>query len=177
VTEIDSNALSQAHIRALQASDVAAFQNLRLMALHQHPQAFFTSPEEQAAMPLSAVAHSIEPGAEQFVLGAFCADQLVGTMGLQRQRPRKLAHKAEIWAVYVHPDQRAQGLAQALLRSTLERARTMPGLTQVKLGVASINHAAIALYQQFGFVRYGVEPHCLLIDGTYYDEDWMQLTL
>lgn len=174
---VQTGAHSGFTIRALQADDAAAFQVLRLQALHAHPHAFFTSHEEQAAMPLPAVAQGIAPSPTQFVLGAWVNEQLVGTMGLQRLRPQKRAHKAEVWGVYVDPAQRGQGIAQALLLTTLARARTISGLRQVQLGVASINHAAIALYQQHGFVRYGVEPQCLHIDGVDYDEDWMALAL
>lgn len=164
-------------IRALQADDAAAFQVLRLQALRAHPEAFLTSPEEQAAMPLSAVAQGIAPGPMQCVWGAWVGDQLVGTMGLQRKAAQKMRHKAEVWGVYVQPAQRGQGIAQALLLTTLAHARTMSGLRQVQLGVASNNHPAIALYQQHGFVRYGIEPQCLHMDGLDYDEDWMALAL
>lgn len=164
-------------LRALQASDAAAFQALRLQALHAQPDAFAASAHEQAAMSLQAVAQGIAPGPRQWVLGAWDGAQLVGILGLQRAGAPKLAHKAQIWGVYVQPDYRGQGMAHALLGHALEHARRLPGLEVVQLGVASHNHAALALYQRHGFVRYASEPRALCVDGVYIDEDWMALHL
>ena len=67
----------------------------------------------------------------------------------------------------------AFGRSPEILARTLAHARSMPGVQQVHLGVLSSNHAAIALYQRHGFVRYGVEPRCVYAAGAYHDEDWM----
>ena len=160
-------------LRALEAADAAAFQALRLQALREHPAAFFASPEEQAAMSLEIVAQGLGPSAQRWAIGAWQGEQLIATMGLQRHLRFKLAHKAEIWGVYVAPTHRGQGIAHAMLARTLTYARSMPGVQQVHLGVLSSNHAAIALYQRHGFVRYGVEPRCVYAAGAYHDEDWM----
>ena len=165
------------NLRPLQAADATAFHALRMQALQTHPQAFATSAEEQATLPLENQAQRLQPSATAWVLGAWVNGQLVGTIGLQRRIPAKLAHKADLWGVYVHPAQRGLGIAQALLTTTVQHARTMLGLQQLQLGVASHNHAAIALYQRAGFVRFAVEPRCLCVDGVCYDEDWMLLTL
>lgn len=164
-------------LRTLQAADAAAFHALRMQALHSHPQAFATSPEEQAALPLPNLAQRLQPSATAWVLGAWVNGQLVGTVGLQRHSPTKLAHKADLWGVYVDPAQRGRGIGQALLSTTVHRARTMLGLQQLRLSVSSLNHAAIALYQRTGFVRFATEPRSLCVGGVFYDEDWMVLTL
>lgn len=164
-------------LRTFAPSDAAAFQTLRLQALQAHPAAFFSSPEEQADMPLDAVAQGICPSPDSWAIGAWHNDQLVATMGLQRHQPLKLAHKAEIWGVYVAPAFRGQGIAHAMLARTLSHARSMQGLQQVQLGVLSSNHGAIALYLHHGFVRFGTEPRCVYAEGRYHDEDWMLCAL
>lgn len=161
----------------MQASDAATFQTLRLQALHAQPDAFAASADEQAAMSLQAVAQGIAPGPKQWVLGAWDGTQLVGMLGLQRAGALKLAHKAQIWGMYVPPGYRGQGMAHALLGHALAHARCLPGLEVVQLGVARHNHAARALYQRHGFVRYASEPRALCVDGVYVDEDWMALQL
>ena len=95
---------------------------------------------------------------------------LVGTTGLQRERARKLAHKAFIWGVYVAPPFRNRGVGRLLLREALAHAALMPGLRQVSLGANSANPASIALYKSVGFEPFGVEKGFLLVDGVLYDE-------
>lgn len=165
------------HCRPLTPLDVQGFHALRMQALIEHPKAFATSPEEQAALPLAFLEQALAATPEQWVLGMWLGDELMGCAGLQRKKPAKLAHKADIWGVYVHPAHRRQGWADALLSNVLERAHNMPGLLQVQLGVSSHNTAAIALYQRHGFVRFGTEPRSLCVDGVFYDEDWMSLQL
>jgi ribosomal protein S18 acetylase RimI-like enzyme len=52
--------------------------------------------------------------------------------------------------LWVQPEHRNQGIAQALARECLTRFRTM-NLTQVRLDTAAQNDAARALFQQLGF--------------------------
>lgn len=48
---------------------------------------------------------------------------------------------------------------------------------QLTLAVVRQNHAAIALYQQAGFVTYGIEPRALKTEAGYADEVLMGLRL
>ena len=54
--------------------------------------------------------------------------------------------------VAVHPDYRRQGIARQLTRKAVERARAR-GISAVWLHVRQENHAAIALYQEQGFIE------------------------
>ncbi|MDQ2780698.1 MAG: GNAT family N-acetyltransferase, partial [Pseudomonadota bacterium] len=58
----------------------------------------------------------------------------------------------------------------ALLQSALDCAAQMPGLYQITLSVTAGNAAAERLYAAFGFVRCGLLPRALEIDGVYHDE-------
>ena len=90
-------------IRTLQMADAAFFQALRLDALRECPSSFSSSYEEECHLPLSRVGERLVPTPEHAVFGAFEDCALVGTVGLRRERPGKLAHKAVIWGVYVAP--------------------------------------------------------------------------
>jgi RimJ/RimL family protein N-acetyltransferase len=164
-------------IRVLVAEDAAAFQSLRLSALKECPTAFSSSYEEECDIPLSRVAERIAPAPGHAILGAFDAGGLVGTVGLHRERARKLAHKAVIWGVYVAPSFRKRGLGRRLLESALTHAASMPGLRQVTLGANAANSASIALYRSVGFEPFGVERGFLLVDGVLEDEIHMACLL
>jgi RimJ/RimL family protein N-acetyltransferase len=157
-------------IRVLLADDAAAFQELRLLALRECPTAFSSSYEEECDIPLTRVAERLAAAPDRAVFGAFEDGRLVGTVGLVRERHRKLSHKAFVWGVYVAPAFRKRGVASRLLRTALDHAAAMSGLRQVNLGVTASNLASIALYKSLGFEPFAVEKGFLLVDGVLHDE-------
>ena len=154
----------------LQAGDAEAFRTFRLAALRECPTAFSSSYEEECDVPLPQAAARLAPDRDRAVFGAFDGERLVGSVGLQRERPRKLAHKALIWGVYVAPAFRQRGIGRTLLQHALAHAASMPGLLRVTLGVNTANSAAIALYESVGFEPFGLERAFLLVDGVLHDE-------
>jgi RimJ/RimL family protein N-acetyltransferase len=164
-------------LRTLDSADAASFKALRLAALRECPTAFSSSYEEECDIPLAEAAQRLTPNRERAIFGAFEGGDLVGTVGLQREGRRKLAHKAVIWGVYVAPALRGRGVARQLLERALAHARSMPDLLQITLGVNTTNTAAIALYESMGFERFGLERGFLRIDGVLHDELHMMLTL
>lgn len=57
-------------------------------------------------------------------------------------------------SVYVHPDHRGRGVARALLRELVERARQR-GVHVMVGGIDADNHASIALHRALGFEHAG----------------------
>jgi len=161
-------------IRVLQESDIEAYQQLRLRGLRTNPEAFGSTYEREAKFTRETIAARIRPTDDKFVLGAFddsCA--LVGIVTFVRDEGLKVRHKGSIYGMYVAPESRRQGQGRALITELLARARTLEGLEQVHLSVVSDNDRARQLYRSLGFEIYGVEPHALLADGKYSDEDLM----
>ena len=157
-------------VRILQADDAEVFRAFRLGALQECPTAFSSSYEEECDIPLPQAAARLAPDRDRAVFGAFDGERLVGSTGLVRERPRKLAHKAVIWGVYVAPAFRQRGVGRTLMQHALEHAASMPGLLRVTLGVNTANAAAIALYKSVGFEPFGLERAFLLVDGVLHDE-------
>jgi len=93
----------------------------------------------------------------------------VGMCGLACSSSPKVRHSASIVSMYVRPDWRALGIAQALVDACLELARSR-GVQVVKLAVVTTNAAAIRCYLRCGFRAYGVEPQALCHAGAMYDE-------
>jgi RimJ/RimL family protein N-acetyltransferase len=86
-------------------------------------------------------------------------------------------HKGWIVGMHVAAEHQGNGYGRALLVAALERARTIPRLELVQLGVESKNKQAMSLYSSLGFKTYGVEKRAVLVDGEYFDEDLMALEL
>ena len=163
-------------IRALGEADVAAYWELRLRGLREHPEAFGSSYEESRQQPLEEVAARFRR-AEAFILGATVDGRLVGTVACAREQLQKMRHRATITGMYVAPEARGRGVGRALLEEAIARARGWPGLEQIHLTVVTENAAAGRLYRRHGFVGYGVEPRALKIGDRYVDEELMALDL
>lgn len=68
--------------------------------------------------------------------------------------------QAQLVAVFVRPEARGSGVADALFSAAVEWAFGLDGVTRVRLYVHEDNRRAEGFYRKFGFVRTGgVVPH------------------
>ena len=163
-------------IRALRSDESEAYSELRRAALAEDPFAFLSSPEDDFASDPEALRQNLAANPESIILGAFEPD-LVGSVGLYRDRHAKAAHKVYVWGMYVVPSHRRQGLALRLLEAIVDHARSLPGVATVHLTVSSSAPAAQALYERFGFRVWGEEPDALRYAGRSVVDHHMFLVL
>jgi len=162
--------MSETLVRRLTTADVPAYRDIRLEALQNAPTAFGSSYEAESKSSLSDFEGTLM---RSYVAGAWLNGALIGTAGFYRLEPVKVAHRGNIWGVYVRPEARGHGVARALITGVLAFARTQ--VKQVHLSVVTENESAHRLYEQLGFATYGTEPRSLLVDGRYLDEHMMVL--
>ncbi len=167
------------HIRPLRRADVASVRAMRLTALEESPTAFGSTVMEEAQGPLEKLAELIEPEVDDgsCFFGAFADGTMAGIIGFVRRPGVRRRHVAELRSVYVLPEFRGRGLGRMLLETVLSHARGVDGMRQVILCVNAANQSARRLYQSLGFVRFGLEPSALRIDGTGHDEEHYILSL
>jgi ribosomal protein S18 acetylase RimI-like enzyme len=165
-------------LRLLTADDAGAFWQLRLEALRNDPASFADSAEEHLKTTVETAKGLLSKSdpAGNFVVGVFEHGQMIGTAGFFRRPNDKERHKGHIWGVYVRPESRGKGVASALMKEIVRRAREIDGLEQITL-VASANLPAQRLYKALGFESYGIEPHSLKIGNEYVDDVLMVLWL
>ncbi|WP_179402818.1 GNAT family N-acetyltransferase [Burkholderia guangdongensis] len=164
-------------IRQLDDTDAARFKALRVRAIELSPTSFLPTRDEENSRSLDEVAARIRTTDTQTVFGAFDADTLIGITGVRRETLTQLRHKATVWGVFVDPAFRGRGIAQRLLDAATAHAADVWHCVQVTLGVNANNDAAKRLYVAQGFVRFGTEPRATLVDGRFYDEEYMVKTL
>lgn len=159
--------------RRLDATDAAAYRALRLEGLASAPTAFGSSFDDEAGQPLPWFADRL---AHQAVFGGWAADGVLsGVAGLRFSDGVKTRHKGLLWGMYVQPSARGTGLAAALVEAVIAHGRGR--VEEIRLAVVADNAPAVRLYTRLGFRPYGVEPRSLKLDGRYYDEMLMALTL
>lgn len=165
------------NIQTLTPANVEVYQVLRLRALYDHPEAFGSAYEDEAAVALEKVAERLVSAPERFTLGAWQDDALVGMAGFSRYMGRKTRHRGMVWGMYVAPEARRQGVGAALLAEIIQRVKQLDDLEEIILAVTVGNPAARKIYLQAGFEPSHVEKRYIKLDDTYYDIEWMTLQI
>jgi ribosomal protein S18 acetylase RimI-like enzyme len=166
-------------IRVLGVADAPAYQALRLRGLRESPTAFSSSYEDEVGRSDEEVVARVTPATDgsKCVFGAFVDGALAGIASFMRPARPKLLHTSELVGMYVAPERRRLRIGRALVDAVVEHARAQRGVEQIKLGVTATNEQAKGLYRACGFVRYGVEPNAIRVDGVRYDEELYVLRL
>ena len=112
-----------------------------------------------------------------FILGAFVDDYLVGMIGFFRPTKPTLGHKGHIWGMFIMPAWRGQRLAGKLLDMLIQRVRKLPNVEQLQLTTTNHYKAAISLYRSRGFRIFATEEASIRIGENKYDELYMLLNL
>ena len=89
---------------------------------------------------------------------------LEGWMGLRSFYGRPAYHRTVESAVYVHPQARRRGVANALLEHALAACPGL-GIANVLAFVFAHNAPSIALFERHGFARWGLLPRVCEMDG------------
>ena len=152
-------------VRQLQPDEAAVYRTIRLAALAQSPEAFGSTLALEADRPLEFFAARMAAGA---VFVAEIEGLVVGMVGFRQEEREKLRHKGVIWGVFVRPEARGRGVAEAIVRAALAYAREK--VEQAHLVVVRGNDSAHGLYARLGFTEYGIEPRALRMGAEYFDE-------
>lgn len=163
-------------VRRLGPDDASALLPLRLRALREHPRAFLSSEEEDAALGVEGFAARLSRSDRALTLGGYAGGALVAMAGVAKGAHEKARHRAVLWGVYVAPEHRRSGLGRAIVGRAIEEARAM-GVEALILSVDAQNAPALALYRALGFTAWGVERDAFRADGEPVDEVHMTLAL
>jgi GNAT superfamily N-acetyltransferase len=158
-------------IRAVRADDWPLAKDIRLAALRDPvaPIAFVETHEEAAAMPdefwQGRAAGAAQGKAVRQFVGEDADGRWLGTVTVLVELPgvedvfggTPQVAQTHVVAVFVRPEARGSGLAEALFRAALEWswALSEPHVERVRLFVHEDNKRAEAMYEKVGFKRTG----------------------
>ncbi|MEL6141231.1 MAG: GNAT family N-acetyltransferase [Bacteroidota bacterium] len=163
-------------IRPLGPNDVHQFIQIRRDSFRYAPLSFQQEPDVEIDIEKTRQ-DLAEKNEENFVLGYFIDEELVGIWGFYRYQPKKRRHRGYIWGVYVNKDHQGKGIGKALIDECIARARTLPGLERIILTVSHQAPGALRLYKSAGFVEFGREPEAARTGDVPMDEIYLMLDL
>lgn len=137
-------------------------------AVASEPEGWLLSADEwRGAAAERRYLRSVRRSRHAAVFVAEAREVLVGRLSVARDPHPASAHVADL-GLMVAASHRRQGIGHALLERTVEWARAN-GVAKLELHVFPHNEAAIALYEQFGFVREGYRHRHYRRGGEYVD--------
>lgn len=142
-----------------------ALRTIRREALATEPHAFSSSLVEEWDITDARLELWI---ADNVIVGAFHGREAVGMAGMRRLARQKVAHRAELWGVYLRPAWRGTGTADRLMDTVLGLCDR--GLRQLELNVVAGYPAPLAFYRRHGFKETGLIPRAARVEGGYLDE-------
>lgn len=163
-------------IRKLHPNESNSYRNLRLECLKNYPQNFSSNyQDEKEKEKLFFQPHIEASQINNFVVGAFHGNNLIGISGFNTYEKNKISHIGIIIQVYVAPKYQGKKIGYNLVKSTLTEAFKINGIEQVEIGVISSNKNADKIYKKLGFETFGVQRRYLKIDNHYYDHKMMMI--
>jgi ribosomal protein S18 acetylase RimI-like enzyme len=151
-------------IRQLTVNDFEAWKAIRLEGVKLPPQSCGESFEQVQEQNSQSFEELLKRGAAFALEKENIIKGIIGTFTLQ---PHNMRHRAVLFGLYVRPDYRESGVANALVEHVINFVK--PLHTQIHLTVTISNNPAINLYKKHGFIIYGLEPSSLKIGEDYYD--------
>lgn len=105
---------------------------------------------------------------KKIVLMVFIEDKLVAESSIE-MRDRAENHIGR-FGIAVAKDFRGLGIGKLLMQTIMDEAKKeLPDLKMIILGCFSNNHNALKMYEEFGFIKYGVLPKGIKHKGQYVD--------
>lgn len=156
--------------------DIDDFWQLRLRALHDHPDAFGSDYETSRLQGPSYAERGYFNGGVNRIFAAFTSDgDLVAQAGTTVESGKR-SHIAHVISVYTQPDHREHGLATQLIQMCIEHLRLFPDISSIRISVNATNAPAVRAYTKLGFESWGEEPDAIrTADGSCHNELHMVL--
>jgi len=150
------------------------YREIRLKALKTDPTAFGESYEqEKEKSEQKIISHLSATNYRTYI--ARIGNKIVALAEYSLTLPAHVEHLAEIHSVFTDPDFRGQKIGPKLIKQMLDDLHKNQKTSRITLSVGSEQKAAIKMYDELGFVQFGIGRKELKVGGEYYDQVQMEL--
>jgi ribosomal protein S18 acetylase RimI-like enzyme len=164
---------SHFQIRPAELSDVYALHELSIAVTRDGRGVVFALDDMVAGGPRAAlrIAETMEPQTrhDTVVLVAVVDGGIAGEASVQRLKPTFTRHVG-VFSLEVHPAQQRRGIGRALLRASVDWAKTH-GIERLELYTRRDNECARALYESEGFIVESARARFIRLPGGAYVDD------
>lgn len=164
-------------IKKLTKQDTEDYRQIRLESLHNNPDSYGTTYQEEATNTIDDFKDKIPVDNNSFILGCYDNKQLIAIVAFHQESRIKTKHKAYIRSMYVKPEYRRQGIGELLLNELITKAKDINDIEVLLLDVVTNNVPAKHLYLSFGFKVYGIEKMAYKFNNQYFDTEYMSLQI
>ncbi|QSJ15534.1 GNAT family N-acetyltransferase [Nostoc sp. UHCC 0702] len=164
-------------IRKLTKDDAEDYRQIRLEALYKNPDSFGSTYNEESIKTIEQFRNRISVDKNNFILGCFEDNKLIGIVAFHQEPRIKLRHKAYISSMYVQEEYRGKGIAKLLLNELIQRAKAINEVEILLLDIVKSNFLAKRLYLLLGFQVYGIEKMAYKFNNQYFDVELMCLQI
>jgi len=160
--------------RRLNREDSKEYWKIRLECLERHPDNFGTGFEEEKQNPkLDFKCYTMQNTPGKFIFGAFDEESLIGICVFSQESRRKTRHIGTINQMYVKAEYQGKGIGIELLNKVIGEAFMIPEIEQLVLSVVASNKSANTLYENAGFIQYGLQKNYFKDENRYFDQRFM----
>lgn len=142
--------------KILGAIDAEGYREIRLECLRNFPDDFGTLFEDESkSESLKFDKYILSGDNSSFLMGAFLDNELIGICGHIKEIKPKSKHRGVLSHLYVKKDIQHKGIGKLLITETIKKAFDDAELELIELSVVKDNKAALKLYEDIGFERFG----------------------
>ena len=160
-------------IYKLTPADWKGYRDLRREALLENPEAF-SETYENALQRTDAEWEEKMKTTTSHIFVVRDGEEYVGMAGGFQEKGEKISHAGYVWGVYLRKTYRGQGLGKQMMQALLSELQKNPEIKKIKLGVNTMQAAAVKMYESFGFKIVGTLQMEMRIGDTYFDEYVME---
>lgn len=136
----------------MKRAEASEYRKIRLESLRLFPDSFGANYDEMKQKPKLLFEQYIEQEqVENFVLGAFDSENLIGIISFSNTNEYGLPNSGTFIQMYIKSEYHGKGIGLDLTKTALQEALAVTNIENVVLEVKSHNLSAVVTYKRAGF--------------------------
>ncbi|MDD4975054.1 MAG: hypothetical protein PHY93_11920 [Bacteriovorax sp.] len=167
-------------IRKLISSDYDDFYNMRIGMLESSTKDYTAGSSDwknASKEQVMAYLRESEEASDNFVLGAFLQNSLVGMVGFRRETRAAVLHKGSTWGLFEKSEFKDNEIEKTLLNEVIKIVRGYDDFEYIRTVQNASNLEKLNLFFGLGFKQYGHEERSMRVEEKYFDQVYLKLVV